>query len=84
VDVHFKQHATTELLTLKKIPLSTFITICMPCMGDKCVDVITVRHWVWKFKQEAGEASLCEKPKSQFQGSFWVILERKLRDYYRR
>ena len=29
---------------------------------DKCVDVSTVRHLVWQFKQdEVGEASLYEK-----------------------
>jgi hypothetical protein len=30
--------------------------------GDKCVDVSTVRCWVWQFKQEElGEASLFNK-----------------------
>ena len=30
--------------------------------GVTCVDVIsTVTHWVWQFKQEVGEASLCDK-----------------------
>ena len=30
--------------------------------GDKGVDVSTVRHWVWQFKQdEVGEASLFDK-----------------------
>ena len=29
--------------------------------GDKCVDISTVRWWVWQFKQEeVGEASLCD------------------------
>ena len=33
--------------------------------GDKCVDVSTVSHWVWQFKQaEVGEASLCDKARS--------------------
>jgi transposase len=30
--------------------------------GDKCVDVSTIRHWVWQFKQgEVREASLFDK-----------------------
>jgi len=32
--------------------------------GDKCVDVSTVRHWVWHFEQEVEEASLCDKARS--------------------
>jgi hypothetical protein len=38
----------------KFFPL-TFIAVRMQCVGDKCVDVSTVRYWVLQFKQEMGE-----------------------------
>jgi len=51
-DVQFKQHAVTEFLSAEKIP-PIDIHCCMQAVyGDKCVDVSTVRHWVWPFKQE--------------------------------
>ena len=45
----------------KKFFPSIFIAVRRQCAGDKCVDVSTVRRWVWQFKQEVGEASLCDK-----------------------
>jgi hypothetical protein len=34
--------------------------------GDKCVDVSTVRRWVWQFKEEeVEEANVCDKARSE-------------------
>jgi len=34
--------------------------------GDKCVDVSTVRRWVWQFKEEeVEEANVCDKERSE-------------------
>ena len=37
-----------------------------PVCGDKCVDVSTVRRWVWQFKEEeVEEANVCDKERSE-------------------
>jgi hypothetical protein len=58
-DVQFIQHAVIVLLTAENI-LPIDIQSCMQAVyGDKCVDVSTVRYWVWQFKQEEVGKQVC-------------------------
>ena len=64
-DKHFKQGAIIEFLNVEKIPPIYIHCHMQAVCGDKCVDVSTVRHLVWQFKQEKlGEASLFDKAMS--------------------
>jgi hypothetical protein len=46
---------------LQKIPPIDIHCVWTECMGESCVDVSTVRCWIWQFKQEeVGEASMCD------------------------
>ena len=65
-NLQFTQHAIIEFLTVKNI-LPINIQRCVQAVyGDKCVEVSTVGHWVWQFKQEeVGEESLCDKSSSR-------------------
>jgi hypothetical protein len=56
-DMWFKQCAIIEFLTAEKILPIDIHCRMQAVYGDKCVDVSTVRCWVWQFKQEeVGEA----------------------------
>ena len=59
-----KQHAIIQFLTEEKIPPIDVNRHMQAVYGDKCVDISTVRLWVRQFKQELGEANLCDKAKS--------------------
>jgi hypothetical protein len=52
------------LLTAEKIPPIDVHRHMQAVYGDKCVDVCTVRLWVWHFEQEVVEASLYDKARS--------------------
>jgi hypothetical protein len=57
----FKQHALIKFVTAEKNS-SHLHSYMQTVYGDKCVDISTVRWWVWQVKQEKGrEASLCDK-----------------------
>jgi hypothetical protein len=61
-DKQFKQSAIIEYLNVEKIPPINIHCHMQAVCGDKCVDVNTVRHLVWQFKQEElGDASLFDK-----------------------
>ena len=46
-------------------PIATHCRTQAVC-GDKCVDVSTVRRWVWQFKEEeVEEADVCDKARSE-------------------
>jgi transposase len=44
--------------------------------GDECVDVCTVRRWVREFKQEVGEANLCDKVRSRRPASYKLYVKK--------
>ena len=48
-DVWFKQRAVIEFLTAEKVP-PIEIRRMQAVYGYQCVDVSTVRRWVWRFK----------------------------------
>ena len=52
------------LSTAEKIPPVDLHRHMLTVYGDKCVDVSTVRCWIWHFEQEVEEASLCDKARS--------------------
>jgi hypothetical protein len=56
--VWFKQCAIVHFLTGKIPPINIHCRL-QAVFGDKYVDVSTIRHWLWQFKQdEVGEARL--------------------------
>jgi len=54
---------SSSSLQKKFLPLA-FHCCIQAAQGDKCVEVSTVKHWVQQFKQEVGEASLCDIARS--------------------
>jgi hypothetical protein len=42
--------------------------------GDKCVDVSTLRHWVWQFKQEVGTQVLFLKTKIKIDKDIMLLI----------
>jgi hypothetical protein len=61
-DVWFKQHAVIEFSTAEKVPPIEIHGRMQAVYGDQCVDVSTVRRWVWQFKDGAqGQADLSDK-----------------------
>ena len=61
-DMQFKQSAVIEFFTVEKIPPINIHCHMQAVCGDKCVDLSTIRHWVWQYKQEElGETSLFDK-----------------------
>jgi hypothetical protein len=64
-DVRFKQRALIEFLTAEKVPPVQIHRRMQAVFGDQCVDVSTVRRWVWRFKAgELGQADLSDKTRS--------------------
>jgi hypothetical protein len=60
--MQFKQSAVIEFFTVEKIPPINIHCHMQAVCGDKCVDLSTIRHWVWQYKQEElGETSLFDK-----------------------
>jgi hypothetical protein len=48
-NMQFKQCAVIEFLTVEKIPAIDIHRYIAGSVWDKCVDVSTVRHWLWQF-----------------------------------
>jgi len=59
-DVRFKERAVIEFLTAEKVLLIEIHRRMQDVYGDQCVDVRTVRHWVWRFKDGRTGASRFE------------------------
>ena len=65
-DFRFKQRAVIELLTAEKIPRIEIHRRMQAVYGEQCVDVLTVRRWVRRFKNgELGQADLSDKTRSR-------------------
>ena len=61
-DVRFKQRAVIEFLIAKRVPPIENHRRMQAIYGDQCVDVITVRRCVRRFKDgELGQADLSDK-----------------------
>jgi hypothetical protein len=56
-DVCFKQRIVIEFLNAEKVSPIEIHRRMQAVYGDQCVDVITVRRWVRRFKEEELGAS---------------------------
>ena len=64
-DVRFKQRAVIKFLTAEIVPPIEIHRRMQAIYGGHCVDVSTVRRWVWWFKDgELGQADLSDKIQS--------------------
>ena len=61
-DVRFKQLAVIGFLAAEEVPPIEIQRRMNADYGDQCVDVSTVRRWVWRFKDgELGQTDFSEK-----------------------